>query len=801
MLMRSGIHILAALAFGFAGPPAGLAQTNLATNGDFEILADGTILPDGGETGGWRFYTKDGATGSARVSAAANSSGAVGVELVRNATGVGDSALDKDTAGLHEPVFHQQRVYMLKADLKNGGAYGATTSVSLGLQFTDTAANRTKVHVPSGTAFETIGVGALSDTNGTLSCRFSLPDGNNSVLIDNVRIYDVTDTGNRVYNGGFENSSQLVGWRGYSNGGSSEFTWSMSTDSHSGNSALRVERLTVPSPANDAAVDMDQDRIPVRPNETLMVSYWAKKLSGDTSARPFVSVLQYNASGTYIKQTLLYTANPATGVWGRGDGELVTDASAATIKVALRVGTTGNDKWVGAYLFDDIMVYHGTNLAANGSFEDQPAGEAAATAWHAFKSGTPLDYGAQITAAAASDGLVGTELWVDNTASANSSIDKDSTYLRMGIPTDSRIYKVLLDVRNGGKYGGCPNFHFETQSSNGTGYTTGTQNLTPAANWETYGKTYLSGTNTIVSFRMDMRAAGSSGYPNRSVQVDNVRFTDVTRGDRVVNGGFENSPDRLVNWRMYNLGNADEFTTALVTDAASGALALQVTRTGTPSGSDAAVDQDADRILVFPNEILNIQYSVKKVAGDADARPFVSLLEYDSAGTYLSKQTIFNTDDAPTTGFITCRHTATMGPSTQYAKIALRVGNQAGSDKWPGSFVYDDISLARVNNTPTFTSASITPVPQPATLNSVLKVIATGFSDIDGDGEQYLYQWKKNGVPIPNANTPTLTNASFSSGDSLTCVVTAYDGYEVGTAIETAPVVMPAAAVNNWLLY
>jgi hypothetical protein len=72
---------------------------------------------------------------------------------------------------------------------------------------------------------------------------------------------------------------------------------------------------------------------------------------------------------------------------------------------------------------------------------------------------------------------------------------------------------------------------------------------------------------------------------------------------------------------------------------------------------------------------------------------------------------------------------------------------------------------------------------------------------LDSDGEGYRYQWKKNGNPIVGATNPKLTSLDFAGGDSITCVLTAFDGIEAGNSIETAPVIIQPLSVTDWAAY
>ena len=108
----------------------------------------------------------------------------------------------------------------------------------------------------------------------------------------------------------------------------------------------------------------------------------------------------------------------------------------------------------------------------------------------------------------------------------------------------------------------------------------------------------------------------------------------------------------------------------------------------------------------------------------------------------------------------------------------------------PTSTVTKDLSILVLNDNepPSFTSATLTTDPVYET--STLIVSCTGWSDTDGDPEDYHYQWLKNSTPIDGATSSTLTGADFDRGDSITCLATAWDGAVEGNSIETAAVVI-----------
>jgi hypothetical protein len=780
---------------------------NLATNGSFEMGSAGTPFPNdpGGSTGAWRFFAVGGADGAATISTQAATDGLVGVELARNATGVGDSALDKDTPSARESIPLRQAVYKALVDVKDGGANGGTPRCGIGLQFQTGASNRGVAFDPSAD-FETLGLNAVSDNLGTISVRMDLTDAVCSALVDNVRLYDVTVGANRMVNPGFENSaSRLLNWRTYSlNPG--ELVVGLSNDAHTGSRAVSIERtFAEPGSDNDAGVDTWDDRIGVIPGEIIELSYWAKKVSGDDDFRVFPKVVQFDEAGNVIKQTWWFTSNPGTTAYQRFGHTVGIRNDARYVSIHFLSGNrSGADRHVGAYLLDDVDVRRAANALSNGSFEEFSNEQsldilANSNGWRFFAVGGAVGTGTA-RATAATDGAVGIELTRDAVLGGDSALDRDiggdGGAASITMPQIDLIYKIMVDVKDGGIHGGSDLFHLDSQILDGVGTTNRGLDFDPGSAFETIGVNAGSGTDSRGSIRMDFR----NGDANRSAFLDNTQMLDVTRGDRMINGGFENSATRMVNYRYFSL-NAGEYLASLENDPNSGVRALRVERTmGGEGTNDGAVDIDSDRIVVRPGETVRLQYSVKKVSGDEQARPFVSLAQFDEAGAWLgpSLQYNFNTANPGTGAYETVTHVIPIDATARLINLGFRVGNDSGSDRHVGAFLYDDIKLVG-NQLPSFNGAAITPATPNAT--DILVVTAAGFADPDNDGEGYLYQWKKNGVNIPGATTPKLTPLNFTGGDKLSCVVTAFDGYESGNSVETDQVTITPTSIQDWRMY
>ena len=88
------------------------------------------------------------------------------------------------------------------------------------------------------------------------------------------------------------------------------------------------------------------------------------------------------------------------------------------------------------------------------------------------------------------------------------------------------------------------------------------------------------------------------------------------------------------------------------------------------------------------------------------------------------------------------------------------------------------------NNPPSITNVEITPASPSSSQD--LTCTATGWSDDDGDSEDYYYEWRKNTVLQSTIHSSSSTNVlgygNTTINDAWNCTVTPYDGYENGTS-------------------
>ncbi len=328
------------------------------------------------------------------------------------------------------------------------------------------------------------------------------------------------------------------------------------------------------------------------------------------------------------------------------------------------------------------------NMLPNGGFEASPDGTQVTgqdyidattfPGWRVFAVG---GFGSTytVTGAAAHSGAVGMEMAYD-IAGADSALDMDDPSLRLSIPTEQRIYKQLIDVRDGGAYGGSPHFTAGFQFPT-AGYA---NTIDPQANWETMGLTGRSDGMGTLSVRYDMNPGGGV---NKSVYIDNAQVIDVTHADRMINGGFENSDTRPINWRFFAVAGAAGSAT-ITNDAASGSNAVLLERTA--AAGDSGLDLWNDRVATLGGETLHITFKARKEWGD-DAMLRLTLAAWDDLGNFqgdLVNYLVAGGDGA----FDTYALDIPLYGNTALVSLAFRVtdANHAPS---VGGFTIDDVVL------------------------------------------------------------------------------------------------------------
>ncbi len=330
------------------------------------------------------------------------------------------------------------------------------------------------------------------------------------------------------------------------------------------------------------------------------------------------------------------------------------------------------------------------NILANGDFEADPDGTTvvaqdaviknAITAWRVFGVGGAKGT-AKVTGAAASSGAKGIELSYD-IQGLDSAIDKDEADLGAPI-SGNRVYRLLVDARDGGPYGGTPHFAAGLQI-----HQAGTNNFLggrgfgfdPGAAFETVGTTMKApATAGWLSSRFDV-----GGVAGRSVHLDNARVVDVTTADRMINGGFENSASRLLGWRFFAVAGAAG-TATLSPDANSGQSAVLLQRTG--MAGDSGLDTwggDID-IAAIGGETVNLSFAAKRVSGTGRIGWNISM--FDANHTYLATAAMGDALPGTAAYSLFSSGNVTLLPGAAYISVGFRVFDA------PSAFLIDDVKL------------------------------------------------------------------------------------------------------------
>lgn len=721
----------------------------------------------------WRAFAVSPGTGEIEVQPLAANElypGSPATHAVRWKIGVGpgggpggDSALDK-WGSLAEPIL-PNHVYRLLVDVRDGGTYGGSPAFVAALQLFDGSQTYQRgqgYSMDPGAAFETTGItiGSASDS-GYLGVRFDVGgDVNRSVFLDNARVHDVTEI-DRMVNGGFENSAtRLLNWRFFdTTAGNSA---SLSSEAHSGaNAALLVRNTT----DGDTGLDLDSAALHVAAlgGESLNVACYAKKVSGDDSTRLGITVAYFDQSHVFLgTQTGKLTA-PGSA-YEQVYLSVTVPEAARYISVAFRVASSGGGPYVGSYLIDDVVVTRQAipregNILTDGDFEQVPADWGTEgsdlydlltiPAWRAFavNGAYGFYYG---RSEAASSGLVGMEIGRTATgAGGDAALDKDDPNVAESVPAAERIYRLLVDAKDGGLYGGTPAMNiglFGGQPPWDRHQWVRVYSFDPGSEFETVGVLAKStATGTQLGVRFDTAGADA----NRSVYVDNARVHDVTYGqNRVINPGFENSASRVLQWRFFAVAGATG-SVSISSDAYSGSRAALLERTN--SDGDLGLDLwgSGYGVPTLGGETITVSFAAKKVSGDASSRLGLQVATFDANGTFLGDAfgTRYEVGSGGYTVFTT--RPLTLGSGVRYVSMGWRCHNDSGSAA-PGAYLLDEASIVATEPAP--------PTP--------VNILTNGDFEADPDGTQVT------GHDFVNTTTITGWRAFAVSGAAATMRVT-----------------------------
>jgi len=102
------------------------------------------------------------------------------------------------------------------------------------------------------------------------------------------------------------------------------------------------------------------------------------------------------------------------------------------------------------------------------------------------------------------------------------------------------------------------------------------------------------------------------------------------------------------------------------------------------------------------------------------------------------------------------------------------------------------VTVAGVNDAPSISGAEIVLDDTSESFSA----FGLGWTDPEGDAENYRFEWRRNGATIPGETGPTLDVDSLAPGDAVSCRVTPWDGYDEGP-----PVAAESATVPLWVCH
>lgn len=334
------------------------------------------------------------------------------------------------------------------------------------------------------------------------------------------------------------------------------------------------------------------------------------------------------------------------------------------------------------------------NLLTNGDYEVDPNGTTVSgsdfhvvdviSGWRTFA----VAGGAAtmtVTDLAASSGTQGVMLARDNSI-GDSALDKDFDGVRESIPAEPRVYKFLVDVKDGGTYGGSPSFSLGSQFIGGTPNVNNRSfSFDPGADFQTIGITALSNSAGGLSTRFDV-----GNVAGRSVYLDNARVYDVTASDRMVNGGFENSGTQALGWRFFSVAGAAG-SVSVSTDAASGNYAALLERTNTAGDLGLDVWDGDKKIAVIGGETISVSMKSKLYAG-TDTILGWNVATFDVNGNFLGDAYSANATPGSSAYSSYASGDIPLSADVAFVSVGFRIWSSLGGAGM-GSYLIDDVVL------------------------------------------------------------------------------------------------------------
>ena len=184
--------------------------------------------------------------------------------------------------------------------------------------------------------------------------------------------------------------------------------------------------------------------------------------------------------------------------------------------------------------------------------------------------------------------------------------------------------------------------------------------------------------------------------------------------------------------------------------------------------------QDTITVIVVPADLPPTTPSVDVVPNapftDDDLTCLVTVAPTDPEGQPVTLTYAWLRDGGPT------GHATGSLPASETSRGEEWTCQVTGSDGGQSSAVGSD-AVTIGNTGPTSTGATLG--PDPAYETTVLTCAGVGWSDVDGDPEDYTALWTVNGSAATGTGL-TLDGATFDEGDTVVCELTPWDGVVAG---------------------
>ncbi|MFH0982290.1 MAG: PKD domain-containing protein [Planctomycetota bacterium] len=176
--------------------------------------------------------------------------------------------------------------------------------------------------------------------------------------------------------------------------------------------------------------------------------------------------------------------------------------------------------------------------------------------------------------------------------------------------------------------------------------------------------------------------------------LDDVRLDEVTYNqNRLVNGSFDNSALRAVNWSVFNTPPTGANYVELITTpgiAYEGPYVLRMYRGS--ATSDFGIQSSS--VAVKPAETIQVSLAARRYSslGGSSLKLKLTVTEYDSGAPVGAQDVLLGPHAVPPAAYLESSASFTMGASTDAVTLAIRIVNSAGAPS-VGDYLLDAISV------------------------------------------------------------------------------------------------------------